>query len=98
MEQHHLYMNWDSQHRSLKSGRGSDQRPKQLSFQRVLGFFIFIVTSCMLSRYSIIIPTTAHLQNLYIETLKTLRHVSVLRPSSGSYIFIAKVTLEIVTD
>ena len=34
---------------------------------------------------------------LYIKTLKTLRHVSVLRPSSGSYIFLAKVTLEIVT-
>jgi len=34
---------------------------------------------------------------LHIETLKTLRHVSVLRPSSGSYIFLTKVTLEIVT-
>ena len=30
-------------------------------------------------------------------TLKTLRHVSVLRSSSGSYNFLAKVTLEIVT-
>jgi len=27
-----------------------------------------------------------------------LRHVSVLRPSPGSYIFLAKVTLEIVTN
>jgi len=34
---------------------------------------------------------------LHIKTLKTLRHVSVLRPSSESYIFLAKVTLEIVT-
>ena len=34
---------------------------------------------------------------LHIKTLKTLRHVSVLRPSSRSYIFLAKVTLEIVT-
>ena len=34
---------------------------------------------------------------LRIKTLKTLRHVSVLRPSSGSYNFLAKVTLEIVT-
>jgi len=34
---------------------------------------------------------------LHIKTLKTLRHVSILRPSSGSYIFLAKVTLEIVT-
>jgi hypothetical protein len=34
---------------------------------------------------------------LHIKTLETLRHVSVLRPSSGSYIFLAKVTLEIVT-
>jgi len=34
---------------------------------------------------------------LHIKTLKTLRRVSVLRPSSGSYIFLAKVTLEIVT-
>ena len=36
-------------------------------------------------------------QILHIKTLKTLRHVSVLRPSSGRYIFLAKVTLEIVT-
>ena len=36
-------------------------------------------------------------KTLRIKTLKTLRHVSVLRPSSGSYIFLAKVTLEIVT-
>jgi len=34
---------------------------------------------------------------LHIKTLKTLRHVSVLRPSSGSCIFLAKVTLETVT-
>ena len=35
---------------------------------------------------------------LHIKTLKMIRHISVLRPSSGSYIFLAKVTLEIVTD
>ena len=34
---------------------------------------------------------------LHIKTLKTLRQISVLRPSSGSYIFLAKVTLVIVT-
>jgi len=34
---------------------------------------------------------------LHFKTLKTLRHVSVLRPSSGSYNFLAKATLEIVT-
>ena len=34
---------------------------------------------------------------LHIKTLKTLRHVSVLRQSSGSCDFLAKVTLEIVT-
>jgi len=34
---------------------------------------------------------------LHIKTLKMLRHVSVLRPSSGSYNFLAKLTLEIVT-
>ena len=34
---------------------------------------------------------------LHIKTLKTPRHVSVLRPSSGSYIFLAKIVLEIVT-
>jgi len=39
-----------------------------------------------------------YIWNLHIKTLKTLRHVSVLRPSSGNYIFHAKVTLEIVTD
>jgi len=37
-----------------------------------------------------------HIYKIY--TLKMLRHVSVLRPSSGSYIYLAKVTLEIVTD
>jgi len=30
---------------------------------------------------------------LHIKTLKTILHVSVLRPSSGSYIFLAKFTL-----
>jgi len=34
---------------------------------------------------------------LHIKTLKTLRHFSALRPSSGSCIFLAKFTLEIVT-
>ena len=34
---------------------------------------------------------------LHIKTLKTFRHVSVLRPSSGSCKVLAKVTLEIVT-
>ena len=34
---------------------------------------------------------------LHIKTLKTLGHVSVLRPSSGSYNFLANVTLETVT-
>ena len=48
--------------------------------------------------YSVITPTTVHIQYkiykiLHIKTLKTLRHVSVLRPPSGSYIFLAKVTL-----
>jgi len=33
---------------------------------------------------------------LHINTLKTLQHVSVLRPSSGSYNFLVNVTLEIV--
>jgi len=31
---------------------------------------IFVVTPCMLSTYSIIIPTTAHIYNLHIKTLK----------------------------
>jgi len=35
-------------------------------------------------------------KNLHITTLITFRHVSVLRPSSGRYIFLAKVTLEVV--
>jgi len=59
---------------------------------------IFIVTPCMLSSYSTNTPTNAHIQKLHIKPLKLLRHVSVLRPSSGSYIFLAKVTLKIVTD
>ena len=54
------------------------------------------------SSYSMITPTTVHMyikfiKFLHIKTLKTLTHVLVLRPSSGSYIFLAKVTLEIVT-
>jgi len=64
-----------------------------LTFKR-----IFIVTPCMLSSYSINTPTNALIQKLHIKTLKLLRHVSVLRPSSGSSIFLAKVTLKIVTD
>jgi len=32
-------------------------------------------------------------KNLHIKTLETLRHVSVLGPSSVSYIVLAKVTL-----
>ena len=35
--------------------------------------------------------------HIHIKTSKTLRHVSVLRPPSGSYIFLAKITLEMVT-
>ena len=49
----------------------------------------------------IITPTTAHIYKIYkilhTKTLKTLSHVLVLRPSSGSYNFLAKVTLEIFT-
>jgi len=59
---------------------------------------IFIVTPCMLSSYSTNTQTNALIYNLHIKTLKLLRHVSVLRPSSGSYIVLAKVTLKIVTD
>ena len=36
--------------------------------------------------HSIIIPNNALINNSHIKTLKLLRHVSVLRPSSGSCI------------
>jgi len=65
-------------------------------YNRSISQVIFVVTPCVLLSYSIILPTTAHIQNLYnlhIKTLKTLRHVSVLAPSSGSHIVLAKVTL-----
>jgi len=52
----------------------------------------------MLSSHSINIPADVLTEKLHIKTLKLLRHVSVLTPSSGSYIFLAKVTLKIVTD
>ena len=34
---------------------------------------------------------------LHIKTLNTLGNISVVRPSTGIYIFLAKVALEIVT-
>jgi len=37
--------------------------------------------------------TYINLSNSHLKTLKTLQHVSVLGPSSGSYIVLAKVTL-----
>ena len=65
-------------------------------------FPIFVVTPCMLLSYSIIKPTTAYIY-IYIykiytlKYLKTLPHVSVLGPSKGSHIILAKVTLDSVT-
>jgi len=50
------------------------------------------------TNYSINTPTNALIEKLHIKTRKLLRHVSVQRPSSRSYIFLAQVTLKIVND
>ena len=58
----------------------------------------FLATNNSVSQ---LLHQTMHIYKIYkilhIKRLKTLRHVSVLRPSSGSYNFLANVTLEIVT-
>ena len=47
--------------------------------------------------YLIVKPAHAHLQflfiKIYLKFLKTLLHVSVIRPSSGNFQFLAKITL-----
>jgi len=62
---------------------------------------IFSLLYCVCCRVTQLLHQPLHIYKIYnilhIKTLKTLLHVSVLRPSSGSYIFLAKVTLEIVT-
>ena len=57
-------------------------------------FFILIVAPCISSNYLISIPTDAHTQKFHIKTLKSLRRVSILRSTSGSYTFLAKVTIK----
>jgi len=62
-----------------------------------------MATRCKLicQRITQLLHQTLHIYKIYkihIKILKTLRHISVLRPSSGSYIILAKVTLVIVTD
>ena len=63
--------------------------------------FLFSLSHRACCRVTQLLHQPLHIYKIYkilhIKTLKTLRHVSVLRPSSGSYIFLAKVTLEIVT-
>ena len=63
--------------------------------------FLFSLFHCACFRVTQLLHQPLHIYKIYkilhIKTLKTLRHVSVLRPSSGTYIFLAKVTLEIVT-
>jgi len=72
----------------LNSGWWTKDRPKHVDC-----LFSLLLRACF--RVTQLLHQPLHIYKIYI---KTLRHVSVLRPSSGSYIFLAKVTLEIVTD
>jgi len=64
-----------------------------LSIERSIG--CTIVLSC----FAQLLHQPMHIYRIYtLKHLKTLRRVSALRQSSGSYILLAKVTLEIVTD
>ena len=56
------------------------------------------ITYCLANEvYLIVKPTHAHFQFLFIKIslkfLKILLHVSVIRPSSGSFQFLAKISL-----
>jgi len=72
-----------------------------IPLQNVFESFLFSLLHRACCRVTQLLHQPLHIykiyKNLHIKTLKTLRHVSALRPSSGSYIFLAKVTLEIVT-
>jgi len=61
----------------------------------MLTFFFISLLHRACCRVTQLLHQPLHIYKIY--TSKTLRRVSVLRPSSGSYIFLAKVTLEIVT-
>ena len=68
--------------------------PSSIKYQKNL--FLLLHRECC--RVTQLLHQPLHIYKiLYIKTLKTLRHVSILRPSSGSSIFLVKVTLEIVT-
>jgi len=64
---------------------------------QIIAFISLLHRACC--RVTQLVYQLMHLyEKLHIKTLKLLRRVSVLRTSSGSYIFLAKVTLKIVTD
>jgi len=60
-------------------------------------FFIFVFAPCTSQSHSIGVPTKA-LTYFYIKTflnpiLKMLQHVSIIRSSSRSCLFLAKITM-----
>ena len=61
----------------------------------------FIIYVKLTSQVTLSLYRPLHIYKIYkmlhIKTLKTLRHISVLGPSSGSYIVLAKITLLKVT-
>jgi len=74
--------------------------PEQHNVNIALCLFLLLHRACC--RVTQLLHQSLHIYKIYkIYTLKhskMLRHVSILEPSSGSYIFLAKVTVEIVTD
>jgi hypothetical protein len=72
------------------------QKPRTfIQLQKLPSVFSLLHRACC--RVTQLLYQPMHIYKIYktlhIKTLKTLQHVSVLRPSSGSYNFLAKVTL-----
>jgi len=53
----------------------------------IIKYFLFLMLQRACCRVTQLLHQLLHIYKIY--TLKTLRRVSVLRPSSGSYIFLA---------
>jgi len=87
-----------SQHKNKSTLITTHKTVKQFSKHVQKLFSLFHPACCRVTQ---LLHQPLHICKIYkilhIKKLKMLWHVLVLRPSSGSYIFLAKVTLEIVT-
>ena len=88
----------------MQCGAGQPKQKAHIAFDALQEIWsvLFSLLQRACCRDTQLLHQPLHIYNIYklflhIKTLKTLRHVSVLRASSGNCIFLAKVTLEIVT-